>query len=112
MTESSTANRPVEVTVSAILLFGNGFLGVIVAVFGLIWWEDALSAIGFIVAAIGIWVGLRILARDKSAWTLAILLNVIGIPLYFVSFAAFEGIFLCVFSLIYLNIPNVKQHLT
>ncbi|MHA1246418.1 MAG: hypothetical protein ACTSPE_03765 [Candidatus Thorarchaeota archaeon] len=40
------------------------------------------------------------------------ILNIIGIPLYFVSFAAVEGIVLWLLTLIYLNLPEVKARFT
>ena len=70
----------------------------------------ALSAIGFLVAVFAFYVAKMLIDRNPQAWTWAVMVNIIGIVLYLFSIFAVEGIVLCVLTLIYLNIPVVKEH--
>lgn len=110
MENTPTTGRPVAVTAVIILIFGNALLGLIVATFGLYMWEDALSAIGFVLAAGAFWVIKGLLDKQDWAWSAALFLNIIAIPLYLVSFAWLEGLILCLLSIVYLIMPQVRQH--
>lgn len=103
------SEQPMEVKIAVFLLLANAVLGLFAAVFGLYWSEDALSAIGFVLAVFGFWVARGLWNMDESAWNWAVILNIVAIPLYYVSIFWIEGIILSVLTLVYLNIPAVKE---
>ncbi|MGY5853821.1 MAG: hypothetical protein RTU92_09665 [Candidatus Thorarchaeota archaeon] len=107
---TTSSERPIQVNIAILLLFINALLGIAAAVVGLIVWENALSAFGLLVALFAIWVVIALFNRKPEAWLWAVILNFIAIALYATSFFAVEGIILCVLTLIYLNIPDVKAH--
>jgi len=51
-------------SIAVFLLVIDALLGLFVAVLGLAWFEDALSAIGFMVAAIALWAAKGLMARE------------------------------------------------
>ena len=107
---TSTSERPMQVTLAIFLLIINAFVGLGAAVFGLWWWEDAVSAIGFLVAVFAFYVAKMLWDGNPQAWTWAVMVNLVGAVLYLFSIFAIEGVTLCVLTLIYLNVPVVKQH--
>jgi hypothetical protein len=107
---TSSGERPIQVTIAVFLLIINAFVGLAAAAFGLWWSEDALSALGFLLAVFAFYVAKMLLDRNPQAWTWAVMVNIIGAVLYLFSIFAVEGIILCVLTLIYLNIPVVREH--
>ena len=113
MPESGTetpSTRPTEVLALVLIVLTNAIMGVVAGVIGLEISGDAVSVVGFIVAVIALWVAKGLWDINKQAWTWALILSIIGIPLYAFSVIAVEGIFLCIFTIVFLNIPNVKKH--
>ena len=104
------SERPVQVNIAIFLLVINALLGLGVATFGLWVFENALSALGVFVALFAFWIVKGLMDGKPEAWLWAVILNFVAIVLYAASFAAIEGIVLCVLTLIYLNIPDVKVH--
>lgn len=109
-TKEKEADRPKEVLIAVLLLIVNAMVGLAAAAFGLAWYEDALSALGFIVAVVALWVARGLWNVENEMWNYAIILNLIGIVLYAFSFLWLEGIILCILTLVYLNIPAVKEY--
>lgn len=108
--EKKESDRPKEVTIAVFLLLANAMVGLAAAALGLAWWEDALSALGFVVAVAALWVARGLWNVEDEMWNYAVILNLIGIVLYAFSFLWLEGIILCILSLVYLNIPAVKEY--
>jgi hypothetical protein len=93
-----------------ILLIINAINGVAAAVVGLILWDNALSAVGLILAIAALIVAFNIRSLRMDMWTYAVVLNIIGIVLYLFTFLEFMiiGIVLCVLTLVLLNLPSVR----
>jgi hypothetical protein len=102
--------RSFEVTIATILLIVNAILGLVMAALGLEWSGDALSAIGFLVAAAALWVARGLWNLEEWSWNWAVMLNIVGAVLYLFSIVWLEGLIICGISLFYLNLPNVKKH--
>lgn len=104
------STRPMEVLSIVLLVAVNAVMGVVAAVIGLDISGDAISVVGFIIAVIALWVAKGLWDMNAQAWTWALILSIIGIPLYAFSVIPFEGIFLCVITLVYLNTPLIKKY--
>jgi hypothetical protein len=94
-----------------ILLIINAINGMGSAAVGLIWSDNALSAIGLLLAIVAIWVALNIKTLKIEWWNYAVLLNIAALVLYL--FASLEflivGEVLSVLTLLLLNMSSVKQ---
>ncbi|MGY5874990.1 MAG: hypothetical protein RTU30_04525 [Candidatus Thorarchaeota archaeon] len=109
-TAGSMSSKTFQVQIAILLLVINALLGVVAAVVGLVVWENALSAFGLLIALFALWVAKALMDGKPEAWLWAVIVNIIAIGLYATSFFAIEGIILCLLTLIYLNIPDVKAH--
>ena len=107
---STTSERPRELQITLFLLILNALLGLGAAVFGLIVWENEVSALGLVIALIAFIVARMLWDGNKDAWMWAMFLNVIAIALYAFSYFAVPGIVLSVLTLLYLNIPSVRAY--
>jgi len=103
------SEQPMEAKIAVILLVVNAFLGLFAGAFGLAIWEDAVSAIGFLVAVFALWIARGLWNMEEWAWNWAVILNIVAIPLYALSIFWLEGIILSILTLVYLNIPAVKE---
>lgn len=106
----TTSERPKELMFTFILIVLNAFLGLGAAIYGLIEWGNELSALGLVFALIAFVIAKMLLDGNKDAWMWAVFLNVIAIALYAFSYFALPGIILSVLSLLYLNIPSVRDY--
>jgi hypothetical protein len=106
---SPTGTPPMMVQVTVYLLITNAVLGVVAASWGLYWSEDALSALGFVIAVFALYTARMLWLRVKDAWNWAVIVNIVGAVLYLFSIFPFIGVTLCVITLIYLFIPAVKE---
>ncbi len=106
----TTSERPIQVTIAVFLLIINAFLGLATAGFGIAVYENMESALGLVVALIAFWIAKALMDGKGEAWTWAVFLNLIAIALYAFSIFWLEGITLSVLTLVYLNVPAVKQY--
>ena len=110
-TSGGTSERPMQLQIAVFLLIINALLGLATAGFGIAVYENVESALGLVIALIAFFIAKSLWDGSKDAWTWAVFLNLIAIALYAFSIFAIEGITLCVLTLIYLNVPAVREHL-
>ena len=110
-TSGGTSERPMQLQIAVFLLIINALLGLATAGFGIAVYENVESALGLVIALIAFFIAKSLWDGSKDAWTWAVFLNLIAIPLYAFSIFWIEGITLCVLTLIYLNVPAVREHL-
>ena len=94
-----------------ILLIFNAINGIGAAAVGLMWNSDALSAIGLLLAIAALIVAMNIRSLKMEWWNYAVILNIVGLVLYFFTSWQFAilGIVLCILTLLLLNYGPVKQ---
>ena len=110
-TSGGTSERPMQLQIAVFLLIINALLGLAAAGFGIAVYENVESALGLVIALIAFFIAKSLWDGSKDAWTWAVFLNLIAIALYAFSIFWIEGITLCVLTLIYLNVPAVREHL-
>ena len=110
-TSGGTSERPMQLQIAVFLLIINALLGLATAGFGIAVYENVESALGLVIALIAFFIAKSLWDGSKDAWTWAVFLNLIAIALYAFSIFWVEGITLCVLTLIYLNVPAVREHL-
>ena len=110
-TSGGTSERPMQLQIAVFLLIINALLGLAAAGFGIAVYENVESALGLVIALIAFFIAKSLWDGSKDAWTWAVFLNLIAIALYAFSIFWVEGITLCVLTLIYLNVPAVREHL-
>lgn len=103
------SEQPIEVKIAVVLLLVNALLGLFAGALGLAIWEDATSAIGFLLAIFALWIARGLWNMEEWAWNWAVIINIVAIPLYLLSIFWLEGIILSILTLVYLNIPAVKE---
>lgn len=110
ITMSETKQGTPVFTIMALLII-NAINGIAAAAIGLMWWDNALSAIGLLLAIAAIIVALNIRTLKMEWWNYAVLLNIVGIVLYLFTFLEFMiiGIVLCVLTLLLLFYAPIRQ---
>lgn len=103
------SEQPMEVKIAVVLLLVNALLGLFAGALGLAIWEDATSAIGFLLAVFALWIARGLWNMEEWAWNWAVIINIVAIPLYLLSIFWLEGSILSILTLVYLNIPAVKE---
>ncbi|NHJ14857.1 MAG: hypothetical protein EAX95_14345 [Candidatus Thorarchaeota archaeon] len=105
----ASGQRPKEVTMAAFLVLLNAIAGVISG--GVMYYinEDWTAGLGFLLAVVAFWLYFQIQKQDHQAWMFAVIFLIIGIFLYAVG-ENWAGVLLCLITVIYLNLPNVKQY--
>ena len=103
------SEQPMEVKIAVVLLLVNALLGLFAGALGLAIWEDATSAVGFLLAVFALWIARGLWNMEEWAWNWAVIINIVAIPLYLFSIFWLEGTILSILTLVYLNIPAVKE---
>jgi membrane protein YdbS with pleckstrin-like domain len=103
------SEQPMEVKIAVVLLLVNALLGLFAGTLGLAIWEDATSAVGFLLAVFALWIARGLWNMEEWAWNWAVIINIVAIPLYLLSIFWLEGTILSILTLVYLNIPAVKE---
>ncbi len=103
---------PREVTIASYIILADIITGIIVSIVMFQINGDWTAGVGLIVAVVGIWVFLEIKKLNPQAWTLGIILNLVGIALYLLGdiTIGIPGALLCIITVFYLYQPNVKSH--
>ena len=100
-----------QVNLVYILLIINAINGLAAAALGLYWYENALSALGVIIAIAALWVAMGLKNLQKDMYNYAVLLNIVAIVLYLFAPLVFGilGIVLSLITLLLLLSSPVKQ---
>lgn len=94
-----------------ILLIINAINGIAAAAVGLMWWDNALSAFGLVLAIGALIIAMNIRTLKMEWWNYAVIINIIGLVLYFLTSWEFAilGIVLCVLTLLLLFYAPIRQ---
>ena len=103
---------PREVTIASYIILLDIICGIIVSAVMYSFNEDWTAGLGLVVSIVGIWVYLELKKLNPQAWTMGIILNLVGIALYLLGdiYVGISGALVCIIAIFYLYQPNVRQH--